>query len=209
MFYFDKGSVYEGYFTRDQSKERIILKAYKRGHFMRPHQSFLNEVAALKKLSRLLVSDTQNKIVIQTKIHGDLLGDVLNKCFKVGGRNQYEALIKNNIQRLLLDEKLKENSSTVRVNNILKKINYNFKSKEDETKYHRLVHKYFDLFNQFHEKHGMIHNDIHPNNVIVNSDEELVLIDFGRTVPISNDPITAQAQKDFDTWLAESNIYGY
>lgn len=192
-----KGSVYEGYFTSDKSKERIILKAFKHGHYLRPHQSFLNEAAALEKLSRLLVSDVHNKIVVQKKINGELLGDVLAKCFKIGGHNRYKALSKV----ISSQEPL-----SVKISDLFKEIEDTFKNKLAEEKYHRLLRKYWYLLDKFHTEFGMIHNDIHPNNVIVNSDEELVLIDFGQTVPISDDPITAQAQKDFDRLLAESNI---
>lgn len=49
-----------------------------------------------------------------------------------------------------------------------------------------LMSKYLKLPAEFQNKWGLVHMDIHPGNVIVDEDGEMVLIDFSRSKPYEN-----------------------
>lgn len=230
-----KGSSYEAYFTKDQSQEIFILKAYKTrlekplSYFFsdlsdsrikekEANISFKNEVYALTRMSRLIVADDENKIIVQKKIYGELLGNVLSKCFKSGLPNKYQLSLKYKNPKsvaesdwgkfkYLVENHLNDQPSPIVI--AQDNDNHEFKDHKSKQKYFRMIKKYQSLADNFHTKFNLVHNDIHPFNVIVDSNEELVLIDFGRTEQIVDDREEALAQIYYDKLVADGNILDY
>ena len=210
--------------------------------------SFSNEVSGLNVLSRLIYSNFENRLVIQKKINGKLLGEELKDCFTFGKPNGFQKYLKNRqdvemlgggdedlvkihintspSSSMMLTDRILGNfennrqssdetqrifhalSRSVMLTNRISESDKNptFKNEESEKKYYRLIEKYRMLSTELHQEYQLIHNDIHPYNVIVDGNEKLYLVDFGRSEPLATDKAAAQKQIDFENYVAEGNI---
>jgi tRNA A-37 threonylcarbamoyl transferase component Bud32 len=70
----------------------------------------------------------------------------------------------------------------------------------------RLIERYLELPGNFTDTWGLVHFDVRPQNVIVDTAGEMHLIDFAYTVPLSKNSTEAKQQRLLDGLLARINV---
>lgn len=156
-----QGIVYEGYRTSDPLMNPVIIKSYLRNDNSENH--FRNEEFALEKQSRLIHSDPNHMVLVQTKIEGDTLA--------------------SKITSLISNDQFAECDV--------------------------LLDRYLSVPKTLRDRFGLVHNDAHPHNIIVDSNGVFHLIDFGETVPLSNNKRKSAIQVFDDDKLVDVCIQVY
>lgn len=101
-------------------------------------------------------------------------------------RLQSRLIASDNKIKVLVSKKIQGSSLDDTIISLFKQ------NKEEECA--KVLNKYIDLVSDFRQKYRLVHSDAHPENVIVDHNDDLHLIDFGLTKPLSKTKREAENQ---------------